>query len=162
MLASLDNDSDNSDQESVSGAARARLMKTLNKPKVSNSNSDKENTRQDTSMADDDSEEEDETVRPRGRIAGAMRAQARSNNNSERKSTPLRKTSELGSGSEESDFPVISRKRKVRVSRHSTPEPILQDEPESPGMFVSPNAPATAAPADGSGGGAAAYRLGDG
>lgn len=158
MLNAFDNDSDKSDEEGVSGDARARLLKAMNASKVSNSDKKKDTMKaqKDISTAEETSEEED-IVRPRGRVAGAMRAQNPSSN----RSTPTRKrtnkviisrqnTVEPASASDESDVPVISRKREIRVSRHSTPEPILEDEPTSPGLFVSPNAPSTNTSADAS------------
>lgn len=159
MLNIFNNDSDNSDEESVSGDARARLLKAMNTSKASNSDKEKdtmEETQNDISTTEEDSDEQ-EIVRPRGRIAGAMRAQ----NSSSNKSTPTRKrTDEIltpkqnaikqTSASDESDVPAISRRRKIRVSRHSTPEPSLQDELASPGLFVSPNALNTYTPADAS------------
>jgi mediator of replication checkpoint protein 1 len=168
LLASLDDDSDDGN---VSGSARARLLSTIAKKPASKPTSPL-NTREksqngvlprepEKDSETGDEEDDDEIVRPKGRIAARMHvAGDKSEPEAERLTEDARErvkrmlttkstSSEPTIGAvdfEESDedhAPILSRNRKIRVPRRSSPTPSPQKVPASPGLFVSPAKPAT-------------------
>jgi len=166
LLASLDNDSDD---ETVSGSARARLISTMAKKPISDpaspvADADKADRnvslheREKDSSADDDDDDED-IVRPRGRMAARMQAaEDDSEPEAEKPAESARervkkmlmmksKSPEPAANpesSDENDAPIASRKRRVRVPRRSTPVSSPRRTSASPGLFVSPSKPADA------------------
>jgi mediator of replication checkpoint protein 1 len=155
MLAALDNESDD---ESLSGSARRRLVSLLvknqlSKPDLSSKNEGLEGDgnvpgKEQTSS---ESEEEEEIVRPKGRMAARMMADQSNSRAVEpagdsvqervlltKSSTPgTASNAKDGDGSDESDVPAVSRKRKIRTPRRSTPKS-SSASPGSPSLFVSP------------------------
>lgn len=158
LLANFSDDSDASDKESVSGNARARLIKSMQKPTSTRSSSFGAQAildQKDASNATESSEDEDvEVTMPRGRLAAAMRALARSTSPETQSTTPSSRrlakrptpvrspsspqSAESDAASEDSEAPLNPRKRKVRTARNPTPSPTSAEQPPSPGLFVSP------------------------
>lgn len=166
MLAALDKDSD---EESVSGSARTRLLSAITKKsplKASNGLTTKSSTDVTESASAEglDSDEDEEVVRPKGRMAARMLASTEESdedivsavNARERVKKSLRTKSkspepstnenaEAGDASDESHTPVVSRKRRIRKHR-STPTPSPARRSASPGLFVSPEKRGSASP----------------
>jgi len=148
LLAKFDDDSE---EEEVSGAttARDRLRVSLLKNPVPKPDGTEKQTEAAISNSQNEVEEssdEEEVIQPRGRMAARMMAANANAVNEEKsiigtaeiaKSTSPKSTTQ---DSEESDAPVISRKRKLKVARRATPSPSPTKEPASPGLFVSPAA----------------------
>jgi len=159
MLAAFDNDSDD---ESVSGSARARLLSSIAKTNSKSAETVKisepvsEDISQGTMHEDSDDDEEEDIVRPKGRMAARMLAQENESGEEEPTADDARErvrkmliakskspepavNIEDGDESDEEDAPVVSRKRKIRVPRRETPtlSPV-RAAPASPGLFVSP------------------------
>ncbi|KAG4440535.1 hypothetical protein IFR05_004005 [Cadophora sp. M221] len=160
MLAAFGNDSDD---ESVSGSARARIATSLAKTTSSKPTDASEDTNGEqlkdnlaNKTADSASEDDDEDIfRPKGRMAARMQA---NDDNSEddkpsgetarervkkmlmvKSKTPEATTNtEDADGSDENDTPVVSRKRKLRVARQDTPQSSPPRRYASPSLFVSP------------------------
>ncbi|EHK98506.1 putative Mediator of replication checkpoint protein 1 [Glarea lozoyensis 74030] len=152
LLASLDKDSDD---ESVSDLARERVTAILSKPSPSKANSPQPRAGSvggDTQTDD----EEDEIVRPKGRLASrmqvngdssdedvfteALRRRGGSPDSSPQNTLELGAEKETADINDESDGPVISRKRKLRTGRTETPKSSPAKQTPSPGLFVSPSA----------------------
>ena len=167
LLASLDNDSDLDDEKDL-GSARARLVSTFTKPTLkeptSNSNnvpfqSSKHIPTGEATHESENEEEDEDVVRPKGRLAARM-LEAESNahlGSSQSRETSLGPTTKPSANERMSGSPVedesnrddgavVSRKRKVRVPRPSTPH--LNHRMASPALFVSPTAQRPASPAD--------------
>lgn len=162
LLASL---SDESDNESVSGSsARARLQLALSKKPAAGT---AENlTRKEEATQESQEEEEDDAIRPMGRMAARMLANT-SNVGRDREQSaddarervkkmftartkspePIIEKENV-EDSEDNDAPVISRKRKTRTARRSTPVTSPRIRSASPGLFVSPAAPRSGTPMD--------------
>lgn len=151
LLASLDNDSDDAND---SGSARARLVSAFTKPTTSMElpNDAKEalqRTSRHTSAVelenDCDDEEDEDIVRPKGRLAARMLGtEDNSDGDGEQSANvPPERTRKMPTNTEEysdeNDVPVVSRKRKIRVPRRSTPERSPMKGSASPGLFVSPS-----------------------
>lgn len=156
LLAAFDNDSD---EESVSGSARTRLLATIVKPGTDSmetadpSGAFALEVSHGTAPEDTEDSEEEEIVRPRGRMAAKMLTgnepegsePAEDNPRARVRKMLLAKTNtaeptadtEDGDGSGEDEAPVVIRKRKVRVPRHDTPKSSPVKAPASPGLFVS-------------------------
>jgi mediator of replication checkpoint protein 1 len=167
MLAAFDNDSDD---ESVSGSARTRLLSSIAKQSTDSiqtaeaSEAVTAETSLGTAQNDTEDEEEEEIVRPKGRMAARMLGDNKSEEDmpaeddarervrkmlmSKNKSPEPAADSEDGDGSEEEDVAVASRKRKTRIPRHETPNSSPARASASPGLFVSPR-PDKAASASG-------------
>lgn len=171
LMAAFDDDSDT---ESISaGPARARIAANLAKlspPKASTSTESKSEelqqkaTQKASESASED--EEDVIVRPKGRVAARMQANSDSTDEGREPSarharervsnmlltkskspTPNAQAEETHSSSE-SDVPVVSRKRKLRVARDNahiddTSKSSPARRSASPGLFVSPSKPVT-------------------
>jgi mediator of replication checkpoint protein 1 len=159
LLASLDNDSD---EETVSGPARATLNSTFaQKPTaktpsplldsgIANERTLPQEPEKDSS-ADDEDDDED-IFRPKGRLAAKMQATDDSSgsevengleNARERVKKMLMNPEPAISGqnaedSDKSDTSVVPLKRKVRVPRRSTPTSSPKEGSASPNLFVSP------------------------
>jgi mediator of replication checkpoint protein 1 len=169
LLAALDKDSDD---ESVCGSPRTRLITSIAKGAIVKHNEatdqgkDADTDASPSRKSDTDSEEEEDVVRPKGRMAARMQANATGSEGSrssseeegprERMRKMLKKKSKSLSpnrntqdaeGSDVSDVPVISRKRKIRVPRRATPASSPEKAPASPGLFVSPRHARSATPA---------------
>jgi mediator of replication checkpoint protein 1 len=149
LLASFEGDSDD---DNVSGSARARLRTAFAK----NPTSDVENTPQGDghtngeqdfkAVSDEGEDEEEEIIRPTGRMAARMLATEEvseaDHEQSERgkrmlkgkSKTPDHTVYEDGEESDEDGAPVIPRKRRVRTSRRGTPVSMKA----SPRLFLSP------------------------
>jgi len=164
LTASFDNDSDESDG---SVSARTKLKAALTKnsspnPSIGKAKQSASSTvpQENAHVSDDESEED--IVRPKGRMAARMlasvddsgdeRRQASSDmwesvNNMQTSRTAFPgTTSDKGNaeGSEASEVPV-SRKRKIRTTRPTTPTASPRNRSASLGLFVSPAAPRTGA-----------------
>lgn len=146
LLASLDNDSD---EENDSGSARARLVSAFTNTtasKASNGNSEPvQNTSRHTSTAElekePNDEEDEDIVRPKGRLAARMlETEDNSDGDDEQSADKTPNSHPSTDDSEENDTPVVSRKRKIRVPRRSTPQSSPRNRTASPGLFVSPSA----------------------
>ncbi|KAF4633593.1 hypothetical protein G7Y89_g4528 [Cudoniella acicularis] len=168
LLANFDDDSD---EESNVGFARTNLNTAFTKSASSNPEHDQPeqdeiNNKATVKAADVDEDEDEEDIvrpasRPLGRMAARMLAADRAklaagkdeagedararvrNMLLPKKSSPepiVEK--EVSQDSEDSDAPVISRKRKIR-SRHDTPNSSPAKDAGSPGLFVSPSAQKT-------------------
>jgi len=156
MLAALDNESDD---ESLSGSARRRLVSSLAKNQPSKPDLSRKNVELEgdgnvpgKEQTGSESEEEEEIVRPKGRMAARMMADQSNSAAVEpagdsaqervlltKSSTPgTASNAEDGDGSDESDVPVVSRKRKIRTPRRATPKSSPAKSPGSPSLFVSP------------------------
>jgi mediator of replication checkpoint protein 1 len=157
MLAAFDNDSDD---ESVSGSARTRLLSSIAKQRTDSIQTAEApetvtaKTSPGTAQNDTEDEEEEEIVRPKGRMAARMLGDNKSEEDvpaeddarervrkmlmSKNKSPEPTADSEDGDGSEEEDVPVASRKRKTRIPRHEAPKSSPARASASPGLFVSP------------------------
>jgi mediator of replication checkpoint protein 1 len=156
MLAALDNESDD---ESLSGSARRRLVSSLAKNQLSKRDLSSKNVELEgdgnvpgKEQTSSESEEEEEIVRPKGRMAARMMADQSSSGAVEpagdsaqervlltKSSTPgTASNAEDGDGSDESAVPVVSRTRKIRAPRRTTPRSSPAKSPGSPSLFVSP------------------------
>jgi len=156
MLAEFDDDSDD---ESASGSARARLLAAMSKTtsdsveRTKTSEANTEDITHGTVEEDAEDDEEEEIVRPRGRMAAKMLAEEKSeepapaaDNARERvrkmlfksKSPESAANAEDVDGTSEEDVPVVSRKRKTRIPRRETPKSSPVRVSASPGLFVSP------------------------
>jgi mediator of replication checkpoint protein 1 len=158
MLAAFDNDSDD---ESVSGSARARLLSSIAKPTTDSTetaNASKALTADtahgDMVQEDTEDDDEEEIVRPKGRMAARMLANHQSEEDepagddarervrkmlmAKSKSPEPAADVEDGDGSYEEESPVTTRKRKIRVPRRETPKSSPARASASPGLFVSP------------------------
>jgi mediator of replication checkpoint protein 1 len=160
MLAALD---DESDDESLSGSARRRLVSSLakknelSKPDLFSKNVELEGdgNAPGKEQIGSESDEEEDIVRPKGCMAARMMADqsnsgavepARDNARERvRKMLPTKSSTpgtasnaEDGDGGDESDVPAVSRKRKIRPPRRATPESSPAKSPGSPSLFVSP------------------------
>jgi mediator of replication checkpoint protein 1 len=167
LLASLDNDSDD---ENDPGSTRARLISAFTKPtsKEPSSNSNHEPLQISLGrisagelLSRFEDEEDENIVRPKGRLEARMLETERNSAATSDKSTkrsprwttriPTTKSSSGSSTEDDSDrneTPVVSRKRKVRVPRPSTPQLSPRSDSTSPGLFVSPTARRSATPAE--------------
>jgi mediator of replication checkpoint protein 1 len=164
LLASLDNDSD---EENDHASARARLVSAFTKTtKEAPSNASSEPLQKSLGPMSvggvpkqSNDEEEEDIVRPKGRLAARMlesESNSEESSDQSKKTSPSRtaKTSTTSSSSSTSsteddiDAPVVSRKRKVRVPRASTPQPSPRNHSLSPGLFVSPTARRSATTAE--------------
>jgi mediator of replication checkpoint protein 1 len=160
MLAAFDKDSDD---ESVSGSVRTRLLSSITKA-ASNSTKTARTTKEATGpkdisrgtiQEDSDDDEEEEIVRPKGRMAARMLAEENKSEEDEPAADDARErvrkmlmpkgkllepaaNTEEWDGSGEEDAPVASRKRKIRVPRLETPRSSPVRASASPGLFVSP------------------------
>jgi mediator of replication checkpoint protein 1 len=154
LLASLDNDSDD---EIESGSARARVaadFMKLDRPSQSKEPIQDSSDHAHMEEAEEDGDDEEEIVRPRGRMASRMIADADDSdsrsgniagNGRDRAKQPTRKSPQPANvggteDSDEYDGPVVARKRKIRVSRSDTPKSTTRNISESPKLFVSPMA----------------------
>ncbi|KAG4033866.1 hypothetical protein MFRU_004g03640 [Monilinia fructicola] len=160
-----------SDEESVSGNARKRMVSRKLKPEASKpdaSNADSQSIipgkREGSTETESQSSSEDEEItRPIGRIAGRMKAtldgsdddQLVANNARERVKRLLKKKSRPESSkiadddshADESDAQGISRKNRKGTPTRQTPlESTPRQESASPGLFVTPNAGRSATP----------------
>jgi mediator of replication checkpoint protein 1 len=111
----------------------------------------------------EDEEDDEEIVRPKGRMAARMQAAKESSEEdvepsgdnarervkklfmSKNKAPEPSANNEDAEGSDESDVPVVSRKRKIRT-RRETPKSSPAKDAGSPGLFVSPSGPKPASP----------------
>ncbi|KAI2469465.1 MRC1-like domain-containing protein [Annulohypoxylon bovei var. microspora] len=131
LLATV-NDADSDDESSGSIDPRT-LFTSIEKTTTTN---DGLQITQNAESGDD--EEDEEIVRPRGRLAGRMKANdtnasAKSQNNNEN-------TSESANlDDDEEDISALPRRRLARPNRQATPEITADSEaPPSPGLFVTP------------------------
>jgi mediator of replication checkpoint protein 1 len=169
MLAALDS----SDEEIIPGNARQTLMSRLKKAtspnqeivaKKSQSTENDEEERADVASQSSDDDEEIMT-KPKGRLASRMKAaienddeEPAANNPRDRVRKLLQKktTTEMPAATDEdrntddSDTPVVSRKRKSRTPPRETPKSSPQKASYSPGLFVTPEAPRSATPGNAS------------
>ncbi|PQE04685.1 MRC1-like domain-containing protein [Rutstroemia sp. NJR-2017a BBW] len=169
MLAALDS----SDDEIIPGSARQNLMSRLKKAaspnqeiaaKKSQSTKDNEEHREDVASQSSDDDEEIIT-KPKGRLASRMKAaignedeEPAANNPRDRVRKLLQKktTTEVPAATDEdrntddSDTPVVSRKRKSRTPPRETPKSSPQKDSYSPGLFVTPDAPRSTTPGNAS------------
>lgn len=166
LLASFDNDSDDERIPSLSREKLSSLP--ANKPTAyPTSGTDdtglktKPQGRLDSTGndEDEDEDEDDDIVRPMGRMAARMQVTEDNEDNSEDEGqhdshdarervrkllmtkgpAPEAALSDKDSAdNEDSDTSVVFRKRKVRVSRRTTPTPSPRRRSASPGLFVSP------------------------
>lgn len=161
LLASFDNDSD---EESVSGSAGAILKSIIaKKPTTTALSPQNAETPNQTSLPDkpendytaEDGDDEEDVIRPVGRMAARMQAaetdsepDAEADDARERvkrmfmakSKSPEPVTSDKDlQNSEESDAPVVPRKRKIRAGRRTTPTLSSPRRSASPGLFVSPS-----------------------
>ncbi|TVY34689.1 Mediator of replication checkpoint protein, partial [Lachnellula subtilissima] len=171
MLAALDNDSED---ESIGSSARANLISKFKKRGTSKSPdpqrvesstksaSNKDSAEPEKGSEDEEDEEEEEFVRPKGRMAARMQVAGESSEEevqpenarervkklllAKRKSPESSTNNEGSDGSAESDVPVVSRKRKIRITRQETPRSSKPKAAASPGLFVSPSRPKSAGP----------------
>ena len=169
LLASLDNDSDDGSDD---GSARARLLSVFKTTTTSKSNTfnDKDDQLEASEhgsprKVEDHSQEEDDEdiVRPKGRMAARMLA-AKDNAEGDRDETPQDRVKKIlitkskspdpptstkdVEDSDENNDRVITRKRKTRVPRPSTPKLASRDRTASPGLFVSPSMHRSTTPLD--------------
>ncbi|TVY62884.1 Mediator of replication checkpoint protein [Lachnellula suecica] len=171
MMAAFDNDSD---EDNVDGSARANLMSKLSKkspskpansPRRAESPNESASTGPPTQLEKDTDEEEDDEkiVRPKGRMAARMQAARESSDEdvqpaedarervkklfmAKSKSPEPSANDEDAAAGDESDTPVVSRKRKIRTTRRETPKSSPAKSVISPGLFVSPSRPRSATP----------------
>ncbi|KAN0108564.1 hypothetical protein V8E51_008306 [Hyaloscypha variabilis] len=151
---------DESDDESVSGSARTRLLSSIAKTTSASTDTTKiseaitEDVPHSTAQEDTEDDEEEEIVRPKGRMAARMLAEEKSEEDEpaaddarervrkmlmpKSKSPEPAANAEDGDGSDAEDVPVVSRKRKIRVPRRETPKSSPARPSASPGLFVSP------------------------
>ncbi|CAG8980993.1 hypothetical protein HYALB_00013791 [Hymenoscyphus albidus] len=151
---------DDSDDESVSGSARKRVATALTKPRpkskspaagsfedaLTNTNASKTND-----STDDD---EEDIVRPKGRLAARMHANLHASEDVEnsgnardrvrkmlaaKSKSPKPTSGSDKASSDDSDAPVVSRKRKIRTTRRESPRSSPERREPSPGLFVSPS-----------------------
>jgi mediator of replication checkpoint protein 1 len=168
MLAALDNESDD---ESLSGSARRRLVSSLaknqlSKPDLSSKNAELEGEAPSEEQTGSEPEEEEDVVRPKGRMAARMMTDQSNSGSVEpagdnarervrkllltKSSTPgTASNAEDGDGSDESDMPVVSRKRKIRTPRRATPKSSPAKSPGSPSLFISPQTRKSGSPTPG-------------
>ncbi|KAH6674279.1 MRC1-like domain-containing protein [Halenospora varia] len=165
LLANFDDDSD---EENTTTSATTNLKAAFTKaisprpdipsPEIQN---DATNARSPAKVVEEEDDEEDivrPASRPLGRMAARMLASEREQSadgedNSEegdvrargrkiltQKKAPPPPAYEEGTSqdSEESDVPVVSRKRKLKTAHHETPKSSPMKEVASPGLFVSP------------------------
>lgn len=157
MLAAFDNDSDD---ESVMGSARTRLLSSIARTTSDSTETAKthEAATADTSLstAQEDTEDDDdeEIVRPKGRMAARMLADKKSEEDepavdgarervrkmlmAKTKSPEPAANAEIEAESDEEEAPVASRKRKIRVPRREAPKSSPARTAASPDLFVSP------------------------
>ncbi|KAI8961000.1 MRC1-like domain-containing protein [Daldinia sp. FL1419] len=143
LLATV-NDADSDDESSRTMEA---LSKSLNKNKITSTES------QASEDAEEDSDAEEEIIRPRGRLASRMRANyANSADDTTLKSSiepiqlhttlPNKEESREAANTDDDDDEDIStlpRRRLARPVRSATPEDAANTEiPPSPGLFVTP------------------------
>jgi mediator of replication checkpoint protein 1 len=165
LLAAFDNDSDD---ESVSGSARTRLLSTIAKANTASiettsvSRAITSDIPHGTVQEDTEDDEEDEIVRPQGRMASKMlagnkpeedepaqddaRERVRKMLMTKTKSPEPAADTEDRDENDEEDAPVVVRKRKVRVPRRESPKSSPVKGPASPGLFVSPRPDKSASP----------------
>jgi len=150
LLAKFDADSEEDEVDGIT-TARERVKASLFKvpsPKEDSAEKRTEPAASSSQNDDEDSEDEEEIVRPRGRMAARMMA-AETDSEKEGEITVNAKSNESASpilttyDSEQSDTPVVSRKRKLKTARRATPSPSPAHGPASPGLFVSPTASRT-------------------
>ncbi|KAH8685812.1 MRC1-like domain-containing protein [Tricladium varicosporioides] len=164
LLANFDDDSD---EANTAISAKANLTAAFRKaaspnPDVSHPHIQTDATARFPAKVVEEDDEEDivrPTARPLGRMAARMLAAEREKSASDeteleeenartrvRKSLLQKKVSlpsptlEKGANqdSEDSDIPVVSRKRKLKTSHHETPRSSPMKKVGSPGLFVSP------------------------
>ncbi|KAG9235056.1 MRC1-like domain-containing protein [Amylocarpus encephaloides] len=166
-LAQFDNDSDD---DSVKHSARTRVKAGLATSTPSKSTAPPQKTQSfeeavsnavaTSNDGDSTDEEEEDVVRPRGRMAALMMANEHSSEDDIQTTTssqmagkktsppnsrsPESTTDETAISSDESDMPVVSRKRKLRIVSRETPKSSPAKSVGSPGLFVSPSADQTA------------------
>ncbi|KAI9647805.1 hypothetical protein NHQ30_004193 [Ciborinia camelliae] len=162
---------DSSDEESVSGNARKRVLSRKPKPDTSKPDTSDSNSQstipvtkeKSIEVESQSSSDEEEIARPRGRMAARMQATLDGsdddrlvvNNARERVKRLLKKKprpespkiTDDASHADESDTPVIPRKHRIGTSPRQTPsKPAPRQESASPGLFVTPNAGRSATP----------------
>lgn len=152
---------DDSDDESVSASPQKRiaaLAKPSPKSKSPTPTASLEEALNNTNVSkpEDSSEddEEEDIVRPKGRLAARMHANLHGSEDVENsgnavdrvrkmlaaKSKSPEPTADSGkASSDDSDTPVIPRKRKIRTTRRETPQSSPEKRQPSPGLFVSPS-----------------------
>lgn len=155
-----------SDEESVSGNARKRVASRKPKSDIFNANSQSTalgGTKGSIDVGSQSSSDEEEIARPRGRMAARMQAaldgsdddQLVANNPRERvrrlmKNKPRPESPKVvddESHADESDIPVVLRRRKMGSSPRQTPvKSTTRQESASPGLFVTPSAERSATP----------------
>ncbi|TGO27101.1 hypothetical protein BPAE_0047g00170 [Botrytis paeoniae] len=155
-----------SDEESVSGNARKRIASRKPKSNIFNTNSQSTalgGTKGSIDVGSQTSSDEEEIARPRGRMAARMQAaldgsdddQLVANNPRERvrrlmKNKPRPESPKIAddeSHADESDIPVVLRRRKIGSSPRQTPvKSTPRQESASPGLFVTPSAGRSATP----------------
>ncbi|KAF7929644.1 hypothetical protein BELL_0058g00060 [Botrytis elliptica] len=155
-----------SDEESVSGNARKRIASRKPKSDIFNTNSQSTalgRTKGSIDVGSQSSSDEEEIARPRGRMAARMQAalngsdddQLVANNPRERvrrlmKNKPRAESPKIvddESHADESDIPVVLRRRKTGSSPRQTPvKSTPRQESASPGLFVTPSAGRSATP----------------
>jgi mediator of replication checkpoint protein 1 len=170
MLAAFDNDSDDEVVTRVEKSKPAPAIATSTPTKSPNSTEKskaiekpEENPSKGVESSSDDDEE---IVRPKGRMASRMQAEQLSSEEdvepvdarervrkllaSRTKSPTPAADPEANDEGQESDAPIVPRKRKIR-QRRETPKSSPAKGPASPGLFVSPNTRTAGSPAaDGS------------
>lgn len=156
LLADFSDDSDGGNIRNVSGDARARLMRSLQKsPAKKNATAQEQMSIARGGRTASSDEEEEEVIVPRGRLAAAMQTLAHPASPQPQSTTPRRKRSAKrttsadasplagsaasSAASEESDVSVVHRKRKSRSSRSPTLLSSPAQRQASPGLFVSPS-----------------------
>ncbi|KAF8865152.1 hypothetical protein BDZ45DRAFT_669045 [Acephala macrosclerotiorum] len=167
LLAALDNDSDD---ESVAGASRSKSVSPITQltsakatNRVDTSMPSRERDDEATKAAEPSLEEDEEIVRPKGRMAARMQAEQESSEEdvspavdarervrkmlAARSKSPTPTTNAEDNGEDQdSDMPVVSRKRKIRQGRRETPKSSPAKGPASPSLFVSPQRHKSASP----------------
>lgn len=142
LLAAVD-DADSDDESNVRLGLEA-LMKTPNENNIPNTKSHDL-----PSVEEEEDEEEEEIIRPRGRLAGRMRAQDTNSTDdttkSSKNSVPLSAVSTNTNNKDDEDeeddddISALPRRRLMRPNRASTPEASAGPQvPSSPSLFVTP------------------------
>ncbi|CZR60541.1 related to URK1 [Phialocephala subalpina] len=164
MLAALDNDSDD---ESLAGAVRSKLvasiMKTPTKPANAVDTMPSQERVEATKAAEASSEDDEEILRPKGRMAARMQAEQNSSEEDVAPAVDVRErvrkmlaarsrspspasNADNNDEGQDSDVPVVPRKRKIRQGRRETPKSSPVKGPASPSLFVSPRRHGSASP----------------
>lgn len=158
LLARLDD----SDDESVSASPRKGVAAVLTKPSpkskypTSTKSFEEAITNTNASKTDDttEDEEEEDIVRPKGRLAARMHTNLHGSEDAENSGNAIERVRKMlatkskspeptsdseKAASDDSDAPVIPRKRKIRTTRRETPQSSPEKRQPSPGLFVSPS-----------------------